>query len=187
MPADGSALPFRPSALAVYQKHLASRRKGDTKFDLTSRCSSPGVPRILFLPYAFEIYERPDEVVFVYEFNHLFRQVITDGSTPEALYPTAMGLATGKWRGDALIVTTHARDAKTLLDEAIPNSESLEVTELLQRTGDVIEDRLTINDPKIFTKPWTAIVHYQLQRGREIVEDVCLDRVAAGQPPIRWP
>ena len=185
-PADGGMLPFRPAALAVYRKHIASRRNGDASFDLTSRCSSPGIPRILFLPYAFEIHERADEIVFLFEFNHLFRQVIMDGSRSEALYPMAMGFATGHWQGDTLNIITRSRNGKTLLDDAIPNSESLKVTERLRRTEDLIEDRVTIEDPKVFTRPWTAVVHYALQKERKIMEDVCLDRVAADRPPIQW-
>jgi hypothetical protein len=186
-PEDGSPLPFRPAAAALYQKHLATREKGDTAFDLTSRCSSPGVPRILLLPYPFEIFERADQVIFAFGFNRLFRQVMLDKSQPDALYPMAMGFATGRWNGDTLTIVTRSRSSKTLLDDAIPNSDSLVVTERLRRKGDTIEDRMTIDDPKIFTRPWSATVHYKWLEGRQIGEDVCLDRVAAGHPPIEWP
>jgi hypothetical protein len=145
------------------------------------------VPRILFLPYAFEILSPPGQIVFAYEFNHLFRQVFLSGPTPKALYPTAMGLALGHWDGSELVIETSARSTNTLLDEAIPVSAALKVTEHLQRHGDALEDRVTIDDPGVFDKPWMAIVHYERLANYDIREDVCLDRLARGGAAILWP
>jgi hypothetical protein len=187
-PADGSPIPFKPKARVLYEKNLERRKQNDAAFDLTARrCASPGVPRILFLPYAFEILTPPGQMIFVYEFNHLYRQVFLAPPTPRALYPTAMGLATGHWEGTQLTIETSTRSGDTLLDDAIPNSEALKVIEHLERRGDLLEDRVTVDDPAVFEKPWTAVIHYQYLRNYHISEDVCLDRRAKGRPAIGWP
>ncbi len=187
-PTDGSAIPFKPKALALYNENLRRRARGDDAFDLTSkRCSSPGIPRILFMPGAFEILPTSGQISFAYEFNHLFRQVFISPSAPQALYPTVMGLEIGHWDGDQLVIETTSRSANTLLDDAIPNSEALHVVEHWRHRGALLEDQVTIDDPQMFEHPWTAVVHYRALPDYEIHEDICLDRIAEGGRAINWP
>jgi len=46
------------------------------------------------------------------------------------------------------------------------------------------EDRITITDPKVFTRPWEAVVLYKRVANETFTEDVCLDRKAAGKLPL---
>jgi hypothetical protein len=187
-PIDQEAIPFKTKARALYEDKLRRRARGDVRFDLTAkRCSSPGIPRILFLPYPFEIVSSPGQIVFAYEFNHVYRQVFIGGPAPSPLYPTTMGLAIGRWEGPKLTIETSARSTNTLLDDAIANSDQLKISEHLSREGDTIEDRVTIDDPAVFVRPWTAVVHFQKIFDRDIIEDVCLDRLSKGHHAIEWP
>jgi len=45
-----------------------------------------------------------------------------------------------------------------------------------------LQDRITIEDPAYFTRPWDAVVTYKRQPPALFPEDVCLDRLQAHQP-----
>jgi hypothetical protein len=66
----------------------------------------------------------------------------------------------GKWEDDyTFVVTTNGTDERTWLDKAgRPHSADLIMEERFQRVSrDRLELTLTINDPKMYTKPWKAL------------------------------
>lgn len=162
-----------------------ARGNGTLDFDLTARCSSPGVPRIMTLPEPLQIVVRKDNITMLFAWNHLFRQISVDTAHPHvAEYPTAMGAANGHWQNGQLVVRSTDRNAKTLLDDSIPNSEALTVTETfsLSADGNALTDDLLISDDKVLAQPWQRRLVYRRVALSEMHDnDVCLDRVAAGQ------
>jgi len=163
------------------------RAAGDVSFDLTARCSNPGVPRIMSLPSPIQILPRADQVLIVFEWNHLLRQINVDGKEHEVLYTTAAGVSTGSWKSGKLVASTAGRNDKTMLDDSIPNSEDLQVTEefSVRRGGQVLDYTMTISDPAILLQPLTR--HYVFRRLKPEQfsdNDVCLDRVQAGKPAV---
>jgi hypothetical protein len=183
----GTSPPFRPEAARVYQERIAERRAGDTSFDHTTWCASLGVPRLMFVSYPFEIVVRPKQVAFLYEWNWWARVVDMTGAALDVISPTSMGVATGKWEGSTLVVQTKGLEDTTLLDSAgAPHSEQTVITERFELKGaDVLRDRITIDDPQTFTRPWETLVTYRRQRNAVIHEDVCLDRIKAGEPSVK--
>lgn len=64
----------------------------DYGFDLTTRCLPPGVPGTTEWPYPLQIVQEPGVVLILYESEHLFRVIPTDGRPhPSDLDPTWMG------------------------------------------------------------------------------------------------
>jgi hypothetical protein len=56
----------------------------------------------------------------------------------------------------------------------VPHGEELHVIERIYRIDhDTLQDDFTIDDPKTFTKTWTASQEYELKPGWEIAEYVC--------------
>lgn len=168
-------------------KNQRQRAAGDVSFDLTARCSNPGVPRIMSLPNPIQILPRADQVLILFEWNHLLRQINVDGKEHEVLYNMAAGLSTGSWKSGKLVARTVGRNDKTLLDDSIPNSEDLQVTEefSVRRGGRILDYTVTIEDPAILLQPFTR--HYVLRKLRPEQfsdTDVCLDRVQAGKPAV---
>ena len=166
---------------------MAARRAGDVSFDHSSWCASLGIPRLMFVPYPFEIVVRPKQVAFLYEWNWWARVVDMSGAALDVISPTSMGVATGKWEGGALVIQTKGLEDTTLLDSAgAPHSEEITVTERLKLKGaDLLQDRIKIDDPKTFTRPWETLITYRRQRNTVIQEDVCLDRIKAGEPYVK--
>jgi hypothetical protein len=72
---------------------------------------------------------------------------------------------------------------RTLIDDLVPHGFDLKVTERFRLVdADTLEDRLTIEDPEYFSKPWDAVVTYRRAPDAIFAEDICLDRISAKQP-----
>lgn len=189
---SGEAPPLRSSAAKIYRENLAKWKVGDLAYDPTSKCISPGMPRILYLPYPFEIVQSDRTIAYLFQWNYWNRVVELVNKPQDVPYPLAMGIARGKWVGDTLkIDTIGLRSDNTFLDAAgLPHSDDLHLTEELRlvENGQVLEDKITIDDKNTFTKVWTTTVRFRrLPAGTELHEDICLDRVDARQPAVVWP
>lgn len=184
---EGREPPLLPAAAARYAANLAAFRKGDTSFDLTAhQCSSPGTPRVLFLPYPFEIMQTAEQITFIFEWNHLFRAAPV-GKAPEVLYATAIGASKASWQGDVLVIETDNLSDRTLLDAAgLPHSESLKITERYQlsKDGRRLDLRIRFEDSQTFSAPWETHLQFQRLTDFKFSEDICLDRKARGEPPF---
>ena len=122
-------------------------------------CWPPGVPRIDQEPYPVEFLQRPDRMIMAYEFSHNFRIVPTDGRRhPDDLAPTYLGHSVGYWDGDTLVVDVRGFTDNTWLDIAgNPHSGQMRVIERFTRIAyDRLEFQFTIEDPIIYTRPWTS-------------------------------
>ena len=100
---------------------------------------------------------------------------------------TSTGFSRGRWEGDVLVVTTDHLAGQTLLDSAgMPHSEALRLTERIRVLGpDLLEDRIRIQDSETFVRTWEAVVTFKRQAALGRNEDVCLDRIQAGEPAVR--
>jgi hypothetical protein len=143
------------------------------------RCLPPGVPRIyLEAGYPMQIFHLPDRLIMLFEYDHFWREIFTDGrGHPKDADPTWMGNSIGHYEGDTLIVETTGFNDRSWLDRVgHPHSEELKVTERFRRLDqNKLEDNVTIDDPKTYTKPWGGVKTWTLSPGWELLEDVCLD------------
>jgi hypothetical protein len=125
--------------------------------DLVFQCYPPGTPRIYLHPFPVEIIQLPGRVLMIFEYDHLIRQIYTDGREHRTdLAPSWMGDAIGHWEGKTLVVETTQFNDKTWLDRiAVPHSEEMKLTERFSLDG---EGRLRIDmrvdDPVALAKPW---------------------------------
>jgi hypothetical protein len=143
-------------------------------------CFPPGVPRIYLQPFPMELIQTQGRVILFYEFNHLVRQIFTDGRKHNTdLGPTWMGDSIGTWEGDTLVVDTIGFNDKTWLDRAgHPHSQDLHVVERIRRPDhDTLQIAVTMEDPKAYTKPWNDTLTYKLHPKWNISEMICEDNV----------
>jgi hypothetical protein len=146
----------------------------------TVGCFPPGVPRIYLQPFPMEIIQTPGRVMMFFEFNHFVRQIFTDGRTHNTdLGGTWMGDAIGRWEGDTLVVDTVGFNDKTWIDRAgHPHSDALHVVERIKRVyQNTLQDDITIEDPKAYTKPWGGQIRFRSHPTWNITEMVCEDNV----------
>lgn len=173
-------VPFTPEGLARFQENEKYKAAGEfDEYDVTrSRCSNPGVPRLMLTPMRFKIWQRQGVVTFDFEWNRAIRQIDMRGLPAEpALVPTMTGNSAGRWDGDVLVAVTTDISERTLLDDLVPHSDTLNVTERFRLIdADTLENRVTIEDPTYFTRPWDAVIRYNRKPQALFPEDVCLDR-----------
>ena len=148
----GGELPYRPGALEQRRINYQNRHTQDPE----ANCYMVGVPRIMYMPYPFEIIQTPEQIVVTSEWVHSIRNIYMTGEHPEGPIQWWMGDSRGHWEGDTLVVDSIHFTDQTWLDRSGNfHSESLHVVERFTRTGpDHIEYEVTIDDPEVFTQPW---------------------------------
>ena len=132
--------------------------------DPLGNCDPPGMPRLVFLedfPNNVEMVQVPGRVMQFFERGHFWRDIWTDGRPfPKDPDPRWYGYSVGKWRDDyTFVIETNGTDPRTWIDNAgRPHSEDLHVQEVFHRLDrDNMELTVTIDDPKVYTKPWVAL------------------------------
>lgn len=184
---DGELPPLLPEAKARYEQHLRDRANGDTYFDRATWCAAVGVPRLLVANHPFEIMVDKRQVGFFFAWNRWVRLVDMSGEPLEPYYPLSLGTATGAWQDDgALVINSRGLMHETIMDHAgLPHSDELVMTETLRRIdADTLENHIRFEDPLTFSAPWETRLTYSRQQGARLQEDVCLDRIKQGLPPI---
>jgi hypothetical protein len=150
---EGNAIPYQAWALAKKQENYQNRATADPE----ASCYLPGVPRITYMPFPFQIFQFADRVAILYEYLHTTREIYTDGSPhPNLVAEFWMGDSRGHWDRDALVVDVTLFTDQTWFDRAGNfHSDGLHVVERYTRTGtDLMQYDVTIEDAKVFTRPW---------------------------------
>ena len=149
---EGDVIPYQPWAAARQQENFASALDSDPEI----RCYLPGVPRAMYMPYKFQIIQGTTKVMMAFEFRNADRTVHLD---EVALYPADayMGHSVGRWEGDTLVVDVTRFTPYTWFDRSGNfHSDALHVVERYTPLGrDAIQYEATIEDPQVFTRPWT--------------------------------
>jgi hypothetical protein len=116
--------------------------------------------------------------VILLEADSAFRQIYTDGrKLPPDPQPSWLGYSVGKWEGDTLVVETVGFNDKTWLDAiGHPHSEDMRLIERYRRRdfGHLDVD-ITVDDPKMYTRPFTIKVTHLLQADSDILEYFCAE------------
>ena len=112
----------------------------------------------------------------LYEVDTVFRQIFSDGrALPADPQPSWLGYSVGKWMGDAFVVETIGFNDKAPLDlMGHPRSEALRLTETYRRRDfGHMDVQITVDDPKIYTKPVSILVKHRLVPDTELLESFC--------------
>ena len=150
---EGNEIPYQPAALAKKRENFENRLTADPE----TKGYLPGVPRIMYMPFPFQIFQIPNSVTIAYEYAHGVRIIYTNGTKhPEGPINWWMGDSRGRWEGDTLVVDVIHFTDETWFDRAGNfHSDALHLVERYTLIGpDHINYEVTIEDPKVFTRPW---------------------------------
>ena len=149
---EGREIPYQPAAAARKAENFANRATRDP----LASCFMPGVPRIMYMEWPFQIFQTADAVAMTFEWTQVHRLIYTNGSKPPRGIEFWMGDSRGRWQGDTLVVDVTNHNDKTWFDAAGNfHSEALTLVERYTMTdADTIDYEVTIEDPKVFTRPW---------------------------------
>jgi hypothetical protein len=194
-PKDG-LVPVKPEAEAKRDFNTAHNADSYEYMSVWDRCITRGVPGGMFpagYNNAYQIVQVPGYVVILYEMIHNARIIPLDGRSH---LPSSVKLWDGDsrahWDGNTLVIDTTnyndkgwiATSAATGRIKGIPQSEALHVVERFTRIDkNTINYQVTIDDPKVYTKPWKVeipltrdpeyhIYEYACQEGNHAVENV---------------
>jgi hypothetical protein len=178
--------PFKPGG-----QPLLKPLSGDTlKDDPTALCLPNGMPRQIFSPYAQQWIQAPGTMVIHYEYMHFFRTIPTDGRPhPKDVEPTWMGDSVARWDGDTLVIDTiglkeWVLDATHDENGSRWHSDALHLIERLRYIDPMtVSYQVTVDDPKIFTAPWSEDYQMKLHPTWRLYEFVCEenDRCSGGK------
>src|SRR5438046_2072274 len=125
----------------------------------------------------YRIMQSPSVVAVLFDSGTgRYRQIFMDGrKLPKDPNPTWLGYSVGRWEGDTLVVTSAGFNDKAWLDSSgHPVTDALRITERLRRRDfGHMDFEMTIDDPKVFTRPFTVKKERLLAPDTELLEDVC--------------
>ena len=169
---EGSEIPYQPWAAAKKLENLANR----DKLDPLAKCFMPGVPRIMYMEFPFHIFQTRDHIAMTFEWSQVYRLIHTNGTRAPAGLDFWMGDSRGHWEGDTLVVDVVDHNDKTWFDMA-GNFHSEKMTLVERYTmldADTIRYEVTIQDPKVFTRPWKISMPLYRQKDMDrILEYQC--------------
>ena len=167
-------LPYQPWAAAIVKQRTADLSKDDPHV----RCLPDNPPRAWGLPHLTKAVHTPKLLVLLYEVNAMYRQIFTDGR-PLPVDPTPgwNGYSTATWEGDTLVVQTAGfRDNLWIDMGGSPMSDAAKMTERMRRPNyGTLELEITVDDPKVYTRPWTVSMKQNIELDTELIDEFCLE------------
>jgi hypothetical protein len=152
--------PVRPGAEGL----LYRPRTGDVRVDEPrAACLPSGFPSGMLYILPIQIVQHPDFIVIIPELQRAARVIPTDGRPHrEGIEPTYYGDSVGRWEDDTLVIES-VNFKEWILDDyhytdptmSRWHSDALQTNERLRREGDTLHYQITIDDPKIFTRPFS--------------------------------
>jgi hypothetical protein len=167
-------LPYQPWAAEL----VKSRKERLGQDDPDSRCLPKNMVRMHTAVTLKKILQMPGLVVILNEHNATYRQIFTDGRKLEDdPQPGWLGYSVGKWEGDTFVVQSNGfRDGLWLDQNGSPLTEVAKITERFRRLSQGrLEIRLTVDDPKAYTAPWTATLNQDLAPDTELLNYFCAE------------
>ncbi len=164
---DGGKIPYLSAAVEQRAKNFASRATADP----LSKCYMPGVPRIMYMEWPLQILQTKDHVAMLFEWMLDYRLIYTNGSPHETRVVPWMGDSRGRWEGDTLVVDVANLSEQTWFDKAGDfHSDALHVVERYTMVDpNTIRYEATIEDPKVFARPWKITVPLARKKGADRV------------------
>jgi hypothetical protein len=148
----GGEIPYLPAALERRNENRELWLERDPEI----KCFLPGVPRAMYMPYPFQIFQSDSHFFMAFEYAGAVRNVyFADPGPPQV--DSWMGQSVGRWEGDTFVVVSNGFNDQTWFDRAgNHHSWQMVVTERFTLRGpDHIMYEATMEDPETFSEPWT--------------------------------
>ncbi len=173
---EGGEIPYKPEALAKKLENQANWLTRDPEI----KCYLPGVPRATYIPQPFQIFQNSSQFFIAYQYDGAVRNIYMTDPGP-APVDSWMGQSVGHWDGDTLVVDVTGFNDKSWFDRAGDfHSDALHVIERYTRISpDVISYEATIDDPKVFTRPWkiSMPLYRRQEKNAQLMEFKCVEFV----------
>jgi hypothetical protein len=173
---EDDEIPYQPWAAAKKKENQDNWLARDPEI----RCYLPGVPRATYMPHPFQIFQSHTATFIAYEYAGAVRNIYMKDPGPPPL-DSWMGQSVGRWDGDTLVVDVTGFNDSSWFDRAGNfHSEALHVVERYTLSDrDHIEYEATIEDPKVFTRPWkiSMPLYRHVNRNARLQQFKCVEFV----------
>ena len=173
---DGNQIPYLPGKDTLQVENQADWLRRDPEI----KCYMPGVPRATYLPFPFQIFHSDKALFVAYEFAGAVRNLLLD-DPGEAPVDSWMGQSHAWWEDDSLVVKVTGQSDKTWFDRTGHyHTEALVVTERYTLVNEhVIEYSATIEDPNVYSRPWTIRmpIYKRVGRDAQLLQFKCVEFV----------
>jgi hypothetical protein len=173
---EGDVIPYLPEAAAKKKENFAHRLDLDPEV----RCFLPGVPRATYMPYPFQIVQSDKQILIAYQYASAARTINMENHK-KAPIDSWMGWSNGHWEGDTLVVDVTGLNDETWLDRAGDfHSDALHVVErYTPRSADTLRYEATIEDPKVFSRPWkmSMLLYRHAEDNAQLLDFKCVEFV----------
>jgi hypothetical protein len=187
-PPDGK-VPVTPEGEKRHAYLLAHNGDSWEYMSTWDRCLTRGVPGGMF-PGAndngYQIYQSPGFVVIYYEMIHEAHIIPLDLGTSVRRLPESVrqlnGDSHGRWEGTTLEVETTNYNGKAQIATSsaqgrmkeMPETPAMRVVERFTRVGEkILNYEVTIEDPAIYSRPWTVRIPLNGDPGYRVLEYSC--------------
>ena len=162
--ADLSNPILKPWVASALKKNAELGLAGDEVSPPHVYCRPSGVPLSLALLENVRLVQTPSKITIVYQRDHQVREIYLNADHSKNPVPSYYGESVGHIDGDTLTVDTIAMNDRTVTDlYNMPHSDAIHVVERyhLVDGGKTLQVDFTVDDPKAFNMPWSAVVHYR--------------------------
>jgi hypothetical protein len=171
---EGDEIPYLPAAAKKKQENFANRFTADPEI----KCYLPGVPRATYMPQPFQVIQGPKSIMIAYQYASAVRTIPLEDPGPSPA-PSWMGWSVGHWEGNTLVVDVTGLNDQTWFDRAGNfHSDALHVVErYTPRSPDTLLYEATIEDPKVFTRPWkiSMPLYRRVEKNAQLLEFKCVE------------
>ena len=169
-------IPYKPAMLAKKKENQEKWLERDPEI----KCYLPGIPRATYMPFPFQIFQSSKAIFFAYEYAGAVRNIYLKDPGP-APVDSWMGQAVARWEGEAIVIDSRGYNDQSWFDRSGNfHSDKLHVVERFTRTApDHLSYEATIEDPEVFTQPWTISMplYRRVERNAQLMEFKCVEFV----------
>jgi len=173
---EGNEIPYLPAAAARKKENAENWLTRDPEI----KCFMPGIPRMIYMPYPFQIIQGKDTILMASEFASASR-TIRMNTREKSPTDAWMGWSIGRWDGDTLVIDVTDQIDQTWFDRAGDfHSEALRVVERYTSIDrNTISYEATMEDPKVFTRPWkiSMPLYRHVEKNAQLMEYKCVEFV----------
>jgi hypothetical protein len=167
-------LPYQPWLIPIVKKRTANLAIDDPHI----KCLPDNFIRAYGMPHLLRFVHIPNLLITLNELNAGYRLVYADGRPlPKDPFPTLQGYSSAKWSDDTLVIDTIGVSDDTWIDwNGSVLTEQAKVREEMRRPDfGHLEIKITVDDPKAYTKPWTVTLKQRIVVDTELVDEMCLE------------
>jgi hypothetical protein len=163
---DGKPIPFQPWNEALFNGAAASENREHFPWPPNNqRCLIAGTVRAMKGNFPWRLIEAEDQITLLFEEDGRVNIIPFKDPGADKSQSSWYGSPIARWEGDTLVVEARGFNGKTPFPHAIMHTTALHLVHhfRLIDNGAKLEDRLDIEDPGAFTKPWTSIIIFNRQ------------------------